>query len=157
MTVVIHNDSLNAAAIHFSDYLCDTNWISHLTPRPLLAEHGTKGADKAVPVHSEAAIAYVMEFNFLTQAALERRSVTVSRLPQACNAGLDRKKFSLFLIGKVLLKFVSCNGARSDDGKVAVQHAQELRHFINRALANELANLGYARIIVNLALDFPLM
>ncbi len=98
-----------------------------------------------------------MKFNYLTQSALEGRSVAVSRLPQARNAGLDRKQFSLFLIGKVLLKFVSCNGARSDDGKVAVQHAQELRHLINGALADELTDFGNARIIVDLALDFPLM
>ena len=52
MTIVIHNDGLNAAAIHFSDYLCDTNWTSHLTPRPLLAEHGTEGAGEALQVHA---------------------------------------------------------------------------------------------------------
>ena len=66
MTVVIHNDGLNAAAIHFTDYLCDTNWISHLTPRPLLAEHGAKGTSKALPIHTKAAIVHVMKFYFLT-------------------------------------------------------------------------------------------
>lgn len=81
MTVVIHNDGLNAAAIHFSDYLCDTNWISHLTPRPLLAEHGAKGASKALPIHAKAAVVHVMKFNFLTQTALERRSIAVGCLP----------------------------------------------------------------------------
>mgnify|MGYP006868095579 FL=1 len=81
MTVVIHNDGLNAAAIHLSDYLCDTNWISHLTPRPLLAEHGAKGASKTLPIHAKAAIVHVMKFNFLTQTALERRSIAVGCLP----------------------------------------------------------------------------
>ena len=81
VTVVIHDNSLNAAAIHFSDYLCDTNWISHLTPRPLLAEHGAKGASKALPIHAKAAVVHVMKFNFLTQTALERRSIAVGCLP----------------------------------------------------------------------------
>ncbi len=81
VTVVIHDNSLNAAAIHFSDYLCDTNWISHLTPRPLLAEHGTEGASKALPIHAKAAVVHVMKFNFLTQTALERRSIAVGSLP----------------------------------------------------------------------------
>ena len=81
MTVVIHNDGLNAAAIHLSDYLCDTNWISHLTPRPLLAEHGAKGASKTLPIHAKAAIVHVMKFNFFTPTALERRSIAVGCLP----------------------------------------------------------------------------
>ena len=65
VTVVIHDNSLNAAAIHFSDYLCDTNGISHLTPRPLLAKHGTEGAGKAFPVRAEAAVPHVVELDFL--------------------------------------------------------------------------------------------
>lgn len=81
MTIVIHDDCLNAAAIHFSDYLCDTNWISHLSPRPLLAEHGTEGAREALPVHKKAAAAHVMKFNLLAQTALERRSVAIGCLP----------------------------------------------------------------------------
>ena len=81
MTIVIHNDGLNAAAIHFSDYLCDTNWTSHLTPRPLLAKHGAKSASKALPIHAKAAVVHVMKFNFLTQTALERRDIAVGCLP----------------------------------------------------------------------------
>lgn len=90
MTVVIHNDGLNAAAIHFSDYLCDTNWTSHLKPRPLLAEHGAKGASEALPVHAEAAVMHVVELDLLAQSALKSRSVAVSRLPQAGDARLHR-------------------------------------------------------------------
>ena len=98
-----------------------------------------------------------MKFDLLTCPALEGRGVAVGCLPQACDARLNRKQLSHFLIGKVLLKLISCNGARSHDGKVAVQHVQELRHFIDGALANELADLGNARVIVDLTLDFPLM
>ena len=98
-----------------------------------------------------------MKLDLLTQATLERRSVAIGCLPQARNAGLDRKQLGLFLIGKVLLKFVSCNGTRSDDRKIAVQHVQELRHLVNRALADELTDFGNAGIIVDLALDFSLM
>ena len=50
-----------------------------------------------------------------------------------------------------------CNGARPDDGKVAVQHVQELRHLINGTLADELPDFGNTGIIIDLALDFPLM
>lgn len=56
----------------------------------------------------------------------------------------------------MLLKFVSCNGTRTDDGKVTVQYAEELRHLIDGALANELAHLSNAGVVVDLTLDFPL-
>ncbi len=65
MTVVIHNDGFNAAAVHFSNYLCDSNRISHLSPRPLLAEHGTESSGEAFPVHAEAAITHVAELDLL--------------------------------------------------------------------------------------------
>lgn len=98
-----------------------------------------------------------MELDLLAQAALEGRGVAVGGLPQACNTGLDRKQFSLLFIRKMLLKLISCNGARTDNRKVTVQHVQELRHLIDGALADELTDLGNAGVIVDLALDLPLM
>ena len=157
MTVIIHNDGLNAAAIHLSDYLCDTNWISHLMPRPLLAEHGTKSAGETFPVHAEATITHIAKLNLLSQATVEGCLVSVSRLPKACNARLDGKQLSLFLVRKMLFKLIPCNGTRSNNGKIAVKHVQKLRHLIDRAFTNELTNLGNTRIIVNLAFNFPLM
>ena len=157
MTVVIHNDGLNAAAIHLSDYLCDTNWISHLTPRPLLAEHGAKGASKTLPIHAKAAVLNVTKLYLLTQATFESRLITISRLPKSSNSRLDREQLSLFLIRKMLLKLIPCNGAGTNYGQITIQHIKKLRHLIDGALANKLTDLSNAGIVIDLALDFPLM
>ena len=57
----------------------------------------------------------------------------------------------------MLFKLISCNGTRTNDRKVTVQHIEKLRYLIDGTLANELTDLGNAGVIVNLALNFPLM
>ena len=57
----------------------------------------------------------------------------------------------------MLLELIPCNGARPNNRQVSVQDIDKLRHLVDRTFPNELTNLGNARIIVNLALNFPLM
>ena len=88
----------------------------HLSSRPIFTEHCTKGASETFPVHTKAAILNVTKLNLLTQTTLKRRFIAISRLPKSGNSRLDREKFSLLLIGKVLLELILCNGTWPDDG-----------------------------------------
>ena len=93
-----------------------------------------------------------MEFNLLAQAALKRRGIAVSCLPQACDARGDAQQLPLLLVGEVLIELVACDGARADYGQITLQHVEELRYLVDGALADELAHLGDARVVVDLAL-----
>lgn len=98
-----------------------------------------------------------MELNLLTQAALKGRSVAVGGLPQARDARGDAQQLLLLLVGEVLLQFVARDRTRADNGQVALEHVEELRHLVDRALADEPTHLGDARVVVDLALDLPLV
>lgn len=98
-----------------------------------------------------------MELDLLPHAALEGRGVAVGGLPQARNARGDTQQLLLLLVSEVLIELVTRDGAWADYGQVALQHIEELRHFVDGALADELANLGDARVVVDLALDLPLV
>lgn len=98
-----------------------------------------------------------MELDLLAQPALEGRGVAVGGLPQAGDAGGDAQQLLLLLIGEVLLQLVARDGARADDGQVALEHVEELRHLVDGALADEVAHIGDARVVVDLALDLPLV
>lgn len=97
-----------------------------------------------------------MELDLLAHAALEGRGVAVGGLPQARDARGDAQQFLLLLVGEVLFELVARDGARTDYGQVALEHVEELRHFVDGALSNELAHLGDARVVVDLALHLPL-
>lgn len=98
-----------------------------------------------------------MELNLLAQAALEGRGVAVGGLPQAGNARGDAQQLILLLVGEVLLQLVARDGARADYGQVALEHVEELRHLVDGALADELAHLGDARVVVDFTLHLPLV
>lgn len=98
-----------------------------------------------------------MEFNLLAQAALKRRGIAVSCLPQARDARGDAQQLLLLLVGEVLIELVACDGARADYGQITLQHVEELRHLVDGALSDELAHLGDSRVVVDLALHLPLM
>lgn len=98
-----------------------------------------------------------MELDLLSQAALEGRGIAVGGLPQARDARGDAQQLLLLLVGEVLLQLVARDGARADHGQVALEHVEELRHLVDGALADEPAYLGDARVVVNLALDLPLV
>lgn len=57
----------------------------------------------------------------------------------------------------MLIELVARDGARADYGQVALQHVEELRHFVDGALSNELAHLGDAWVVIDLALHLPLV
>lgn len=132
-------------------------YSTQLPTRSFFAEHGTKGAGKALQVHAEAAIPYVVELDFLAQAALEGRGVAVGGLPQARDARGDAQQLLLLLVGEVLIELVARDGARADHGQVTLEHVEELRHLVDGALTDEPADLGDARVVVDLALDLPLV
>ena len=98
-----------------------------------------------------------MELDLLAQAALEGRGVAVGGLPQARDTRGDAQQLFLLLVGEVLLQLVARDGARSDNGKIALEHVDELRNLIDGTLADELAHLSDARIVVDLALYLPLV
>lgn len=98
-----------------------------------------------------------MELYLLAQAALEGRSVAVGGLPQAGDARGDAQQLLLLLVGEVLIQLVARDGARPDHGQVALEHVEELRHLVDGALSDELAHLCDARVVVDLALDLPLV
>ncbi len=50
----------------------------------------------------------------------------------------------------VLVNFTRKRRARADNGEMASEHIQKLRELINRMLADKLANVSYARIVLNL-------
>ena len=98
-----------------------------------------------------------MELNLLSQAALEGRGVAVGGLPQARDARGDAQQLLLLLVGEVLFQLVTCDGAWADNGQIALEHVEELRHLVDGALSDEPAHLGDARVVVDFALDFPLV
>lgn len=98
-----------------------------------------------------------MELNLLAQAALEGRGVAVGGLPQARDARGDAQQLLLLLVGEVLIQLVARDGARPDHGQVALEHVEELRHLVDGTLSDELAHLCDARVVIDLALDLPLM
>lgn len=97
-----------------------------------------------------------MELDLLAQAALEGRGVAVGGLPQAGDARGDAQQLLLLLVGEVLFELVARDGAWADYGQVALEHVEELRHLVDGALSDELAHLGNARVVIDLALDLPL-
>lgn len=97
-----------------------------------------------------------MELDLLAQAALEGRGVAVGGLPQPRDARGDAQQLRLLLVREVLFELVARDGARTDYGQVALEHVEELRHLVDGALSDEPANLGDARVVVDLALDLPL-
>lgn len=98
-----------------------------------------------------------MELDLLPHAALEGRGVAVGGLPQARNARGDSQQLLLLLVGEVLLQLVARDGARADDRQITLEHVEELRHLVDGALADELANLCDAWVVVDLSLDLPLV
>lgn len=98
-----------------------------------------------------------MELDLLAQTALEGRGVAVGGLPQARDARGDAQQLRLLLVGEVLFELVARDGAWADYGQVALQHVEELRHLVNGALSDELAHLCDAWVVVDLALDLPLV
>ena len=97
-----------------------------------------------------------MEFDLLSQAALKVCGVAVGGLPQAGNARSNAQQLILLLVGEVLLQLVARDGARADNGQVALEHVEELRNLVDGALADELAHLDDARVVVDFALHLPL-
>lgn len=57
----------------------------------------------------------------------------------------------------MLIELVARDGARPDHGQVSLEHVEELRHLVDGALSDELAHLGDARVVIDLALDLPLV
>lgn len=98
-----------------------------------------------------------MELDLLAQAALESRGVAVGCLPQSGDARRDAQQLLLLHVGEVLLQLVARDGARPDDGQIALEHIEELRHLVDGALTDEVAHPGDARVVVNLALYLPLV
>lgn len=98
-----------------------------------------------------------MELDLLPHAALEGRGVAVGGLPQARNARGDAQQLLLLLVGEVLFQLITCDGTWSDNGQIALEHVKELRHLVDGALTDEPAHPGDARVIVDLALNFPLV
>lgn len=98
-----------------------------------------------------------MQLDLLAQAALEGRGVAVGRLPEAGDAGCHRKKLIALLAGEVLFQLLARDGPGADHGQVALEHVQELRHLVDGALADESAHPGDARVVIDLALDLPLV
>ena len=93
----------------------------------------------------------------MAQAALEGRGVAVGSLPKTRDARGDAQQLLHLLIGEVLLQLVARDGARADYGQVALEHVEELRNLVDGALADELAHLGDARVVVDFALHLPLV
>ena len=80
--------------------------------------------------------------------------VTARNLPQPGNAGPHHAVF--FIHRAVLLNFVLHNGARPHKAHIADNHVEQLRQFIKADLAQNAAHAGYARIMLELVVFFPL-
>jgi len=98
-----------------------------------------------------------VELDLLAQAALEGRGVAVGGLPQARDARGDAQQLRLLLVVEVLFELVARDGSRTDYGQVALEHVEELRHLVDGALSDELAHLCDAWVVIDLALDLPLV
>lgn len=98
-----------------------------------------------------------MELDLLPHAALEGRGVAVGGLPQAGNARRDAQQLLLLLFGEVLFQLVTRDGARTDHGQITLEHVEELRYLVDGALADELAHLCDAWVVIDLALHLPLV
>lgn len=98
-----------------------------------------------------------MELDLLAHAALEGRGVAVGGLPQARDARGDAQQLRLLLVGEVLFELVARDGARTDYGQVALEHVEKLRYLVDGALSDELAHLCDAWVVIDLALDLPLV
>lgn len=98
-----------------------------------------------------------MELDLLAQAALEGRGVAVGGLPQARDARGDAQQLLLLLFGEVLFQLVTRDGARTDHGQITLEHVEELRYLVDGALADELAHLCDAWVVIDLALHLPLV
>lgn len=57
----------------------------------------------------------------------------------------------------MLLQLVARDGARTDDRQITLEHVEELRHLVDGALADELAHLCDAWVVIDLALHLPLV
>lgn len=63
-----------------------------------------------------------------------------------------------FLIfGEVLLQFVARDGARADNGQIALEHVEKQWHLLDGAHADELAHLCDAWVGTDLALNLALV
>lgn len=123
----------------------------------MFSKHCTEGAGEALPIHSEAPIPHVMKLNLLAHAALEGRRIAVGGLPWACDARGDAQQFPLLIFGEVLLQFVARDGARADNGQIALEHVEKLRHLLDGAHTDELAHLCDAWVGTDLALNLALV
>lgn len=80
--------------------------------------------------------------------AVEVGIVTVRHLPPAGDAGLHGQALQVVL--GVLGHLVGQRRARADDGHLAQEHVEELRELVDGMLADELADLGDARVVLHL-------
>lgn len=57
----------------------------------------------------------------------------------------------------MLFQLVTRDGTWSDYGQVTLENVEELRHLVDGAFADELAHLGDAWVVIDLALQLPLV
>ncbi len=79
---------------------------------------------------------------------IESRIGATLGLPVARKARLYRKPFHCMRV--ILVNFTWERRTRPNHGEMASKHIQKLRKLVNGMLANKLANVSYARIVLNL-------
>ena len=104
-----------------------------LASRLLLAKHNTKCPKEAFRIKSQACIADIVQFNFLSFPGLERSFVAPRCLPKPRDASWNAAE-KCRIVAKVLQLIVG-DRTRTDDGYLAKEDIQELRQLIDRCLA----------------------
>ena len=97
-------------------------------------------------VGGHAALGDVLQIT--SDHAVEVGVVVIGHLPPTGDAGLHGKALQVVL--RVLCHLVGQRRARTDDGHLAQEHVEELRELVDGVLADELADLGDARVVPHL-------
>ena len=122
--------------------------------RPVLPEHDAEGPREDPQVRRQARVAHVPQLQLLPAPVLPGGVVAVGHLPPAGDAGPHREH--LVTVVPELVGLVERHGPRADHAHVSRQDVYELRDLVQARLADESAELGHARVAVDLLFAPPL-
>ena len=111
-----------------------------------MSDDGTDSAEKQHDVSQHGPVLHIADVQrlgfFLTQVGSARH------LPRTGNTRLHQHTSGIRLV--VLCHFLGQRRARAHHAHVALEHVQELRELVDGVLADELPDLGDARIVLHL-------
>ena len=145
VTIVIHNDSFDAAANHLANNLSHPNRFSHLASTSTGKDLNDR-EENNLQVRDEAALGDVLQIT--ADHPVKVGIVAVGHLPPAGDARLHCQ--ALQVVVGVLRNLIRQRRARAHDGHLPQEHVEELRELVDGVLADELADFRYARVVPHL-------